>query len=46
MGSCVENRMMTVLDLTKFNASASTLAWVRGMGMGGSWVQVQFIKDR
>ena len=32
MGSCVENRMMTVLDLTNFNALAvsapSTLAWL------------------
>ena len=34
MGSCVENRMMTVLDLTNFNALAVsapfTLAWVGG----------------
>ena len=35
MGTCVENRMMTVLDLTKFNSLASTLVGVRGMGMGG-----------
>ena len=32
MGPCVENGMMTVLDLTKFNAldvsAPSTLAWL------------------